>query len=68
MQNQERQSKVNIGNKTKILKQELIKDKYIKTAIYIGSGVVGLYALGLLFKVINYTAYNYKILNRTLKS
>ena len=68
MQNQERRNRVSIGNINQMFKQELFKDKYIKTVIYIGGGVIGLFALGFVFKAINYTSYNFKALNRTLKS
>ena len=68
MQNQETKRKINIGNVNQMFKQELLKDKYLKTIIYIGGGVIGLFALGFIFKAINYTAFNFKALNRTLKS
>lgn len=49
-----------------IVKQELLKDKYVKTALYVVGGVLGLFALGFVFKVANYTAHNFKNLNATL--
>jgi hypothetical protein len=50
-----------------ILKEQLFKDKYIKTAIYVVGGVLGLFALGFIFKTVNYTVHNLKNLNATLK-
>ena len=68
MQTREQKSKIYEGNVNQIFKQEFFKDKYIKTVMYIGAGVIGLFALGFVFKAINYTANNFKALNRTLKS
>ena len=50
-----------------IVKEELLKDKYVKTALYVVGGVLGLFALGFVFKAVNYTAHNFKNLNDTLK-
>lgn len=50
-----------------IVKEELLKDKYVKTALYVVGSVLGLFALGFVFKVVNYTAHNFKNLNDTLK-
>ncbi|MFD0778977.1 hypothetical protein ACFQZF_11240 [Flavobacterium myungsuense] len=50
-----------------MVKDELYKSKYVKTAIYVFGGVLGLFALGFVFKAVNYTAYNFKNLNATLK-
>ena len=50
-----------------IVKEELLKDKYIKTALYVVGGVLGLFALGFIFKTVNYTVHNLKNLNATLK-
>ncbi|MCA6422649.1 MAG: hypothetical protein IM568_07520 [Flavobacterium sp.] len=50
-----------------ILKEQLLKDKYVKTALYVVGGVLGLFALGFVFKAVNYTAHNFKNLNATLK-
>jgi len=59
--------KTNIVSIKQIVKGELFKDKYVKTAIYVVGGVLGLFALGFVFKAINYTAHNFKNLNATLK-
>jgi hypothetical protein len=59
--------KTNIVSIKQIVKEELLKDKYVKTAIYVVGGVLGLFALGFVFKAINYTAHNFKNLNATLK-
>ena len=67
MQNQERKNRVNIGNINQMLKEQLLKDKYVKTALYLVGGVLGLFALGFVFKAVNYTAHNFKNLNATLK-
>jgi hypothetical protein len=50
-----------------ILKEQLFKDKYIKTVLYVVGGVFSLFALGFVFKAVNYTAHNFKNLNATLK-
>ena len=60
--------KTNIGSVNQIVKEELLKDKYVTTTIYIAAGVVGLFALGFVLKALNYALHNYKALNRTLKS
>jgi hypothetical protein len=67
MLKQERTSRVNIGNMNQMLKQELVKDKYVRKALYLGAGVLGLFALGFVFKAINYAADNFKSLKNTLK-
>ena len=59
--------KTNVVTIKQIVKDELFKDKYIKTALYVVGGVLGLFALGFVFKVVNYTAHNFKNLNTTLK-
>ncbi len=50
-----------------MVKQELFNDKYVKTVVYIGAAVAGFFALGFVFKAVNYTADNFKILSRTIK-
>ncbi|MFC6877055.1 hypothetical protein [Flavobacterium myungsuense] len=67
MQNQEKKGSVNVPNIKQMVKDELYKSKYVKTAIYVFGGVLGLFALGFVFKAVNYTAYNFKNLNATLK-
>ncbi len=59
--------KTNIVGLKNIVKEELLKDKYVKTALYVVGGVLGLFALGFVFKAVNYTAHNFKNLNATLK-
>jgi hypothetical protein len=59
--------KTNIVSVKQIVKDELFKDKYIKTALYVVGGVLGLFALGFIFKTVNYTVHNLKNLNATLK-
>jgi hypothetical protein len=50
-----------------MLKEQLFKDKYVKTALYVVGGVIGIAVLGHLFKVLNFTIHHYKNLNSTLK-
>jgi hypothetical protein len=50
-----------------MIKDEIYNSKYLKTAIYVFGGVLGLFALGFVFKAVNYTAHNFKNLNATLK-
>lgn len=63
----EKEKKINVGNINQMIKEELYKSKYIKTALYVVGGVFGFFALGFIFKVVNYTAHNFKNLNATLK-
>ena len=67
MPNQEKRSRINIGNMNQMLKQEFLKDKYVKTALYVVGGVLTIYALGYVFSVVNFTIGNFKNLNATLK-
>jgi hypothetical protein len=60
-------NKINIGNINQMLKQELVKDKYVRIVIYLGLGVVGLFSIGYIFKALNFAASNIKALNNTLK-
>jgi hypothetical protein len=59
--------KTNVLFVNQLVKEELLKDKYVKTALYVFGGVLGLFALGFVFKAVNYTAHNFKNLNATLK-
>jgi hypothetical protein len=59
--------KTNVVSVKQIVKDELFKDKYVKTALYVVGGVLGLFALGFIFKTVNYTVHNLKNLNATLK-
>lgn len=68
MQNQEIKNKVNIGNLSEMLKDEIYKSNFLKTTLYIGAGVIGLFALGIVFKAMHYTTYNFKLLSKTIKS
>lgn len=63
----EQEKKINVVNINQMIKDELYKSKYFKTALYVVGGVLGLFALGFVFKAINYTAHNFKNLNATLK-
>jgi len=65
--NKEIKNRISVGNMNQILKEQLFKDKYIKTALYVVGGVLSLFALGFVFKAVNYTAHNFKNLNATLK-
>ena len=65
--NQTKKSSVNVGNINQMIKDEIYNSKYLKTAIYVFGGVLGLFALGFVFKAVNYTAHNLKNLNATLK-
>jgi hypothetical protein len=67
MQNQERKNRVSIGNINQMFRQELVKDKYVRVAIYFGAGVLGLFSIGYIFKALNFAACNIKALNNTLK-
>jgi hypothetical protein len=67
MQIPEKKSSVNARNINQLVKEELYNSKFIKSALYLGAGVLGLFALGIVFKVVNYTADNFKKLNATLK-
>lgn len=60
-------NKINIGNINQMLKQELVKDKYVRIAIYLGAGVLGLFSIGYIFKALNFAASNIIALNNTLK-
>lgn len=59
--------KTNIVSIKQMVKEELLKDKYVKITFYVFGGVLGLFALGFVFKAVNYTAHNFKNLNATLK-
>lgn len=67
MQTKDTKSKISIGNVNQMLKEQLFKDKYVKTALYVVGGVIGIAVLGHLFKVLNFTIHHYKNLNSTLK-
>ncbi len=67
MQKKEIKTKVSIGNMNQMLKEQLFKDKYVKTALYVVGGVIGIAVLGHLFKILNFTINHYKNLNTTLK-
>jgi hypothetical protein len=54
-------------NVNEMIKEELLKSKFIKSSLYIGAGVVGLFALGFVLKALNYSADNFKNLQATLK-
>ena len=59
--------KSNLVSINEMVKEELFKDKYVKTTIYFAAGVVGLFTLGFVLKALNYAVHNYKTLNRTIK-
>ena len=59
--------KTNIVSVKQIVKEEFLKDKYVKTALYVVGGVLTIYALGYVFSVVNFTIGNFKNLNATLK-
>ena len=67
MQNQEKKSSVNVGNINQMVKDELFKSKYVKTALYLVGSVIAIAICGHLFKVLNFTIHHYKNLNSTLK-
>lgn len=56
-----------LPNVNEMIKEELLKSKFIKSTLYFGAGVVGLFALGFVFKALNYSADNFKNLKATLK-
>jgi hypothetical protein len=68
MQTKDIKNKISVGNVNDILKNEIYKSNFLKTTLYIGGGVVALFALGVVFKAMYYTAYNFKLLSRTFKS
>lgn len=51
----------------KHLRNEIKNSKYIQRTLIIVSTVGALYALGYLFKVLNFTVHNYKNLAVTMK-
>ncbi len=61
-------NRIKIDNLNQTLKNEIYNSNFLKTTLYIGAGVIGLFALGIVFKAMHYTAHNYKLLSRTLKS
>lgn len=67
MQIQEKTKRVKVGNFNQMIKEELYSSKYVKVALYLCGGVVGMFALGFVFKAVNYTANNFKNLSTTLK-
>jgi hypothetical protein len=60
-------NRVKIYNLNETLKNEIYKSNFLKTTLYIGAGVIGLFALGVVFKAMHYTAHNFKNLSATLK-
>ncbi len=67
MQNQDKTKRIKVGNFNQMIKDELYKSKYVKTALYVVGGVLGLFALGFVLKAVNYTVHNFKNLNASLK-
>lgn len=67
MQTREMKNKVHFGSFNKMVKQELINDKYVRLGIYLGASVIGLFSIGFVFKAVHYAASNFKTLNETLK-
>jgi hypothetical protein len=65
--NQKETRNSNVTNIRNLIKNELYNSKLIKSGLIVGAGVLGLFALGFLFKAINYTADNFKNLSATLK-
>ena len=65
--NQTKKSSFKVDDINQMMKEELYKSKFVKTALLLGGAVVGLFALGFVFKAVNYTAHNLKNLSATLK-
>ena len=65
--NQPKKSSFKPLDMNEMLKDTLLKSKFIKMPLYIGLTVGGLFALGFVFKAVNYTAHNLKILKATIK-
>ena len=65
--NQTKRSSANVSIINRKIIDELQNSKYVKTTLYFVGGVLGLFALGFVFKAVNYTAHNLKNLNATLK-
>jgi hypothetical protein len=59
--------KINTVFINQMVKDELLKDKYVKTAFYVVGGVIAIALCGNLFRVLNFTIHHYKNLNSTLK-
>ena len=57
----------NITNIRQSIKEELSNNKLIKSSLILGAGVLGLFALGFVFKALNYTVDNFKNLNETFR-
>lgn len=51
----------------KFFAEELNESKALKISMYCVGSVLGLFALGFVFKAANYTAHNFKNLSATLK-
>lgn len=67
MRTREMKNKVHFGNFNKMVKQELINDKYVRLGIYLSASVIGLFSIGFVFKAVHYAASNFKALSETLK-
>lgn len=65
--NQTKKSSVNVGNINQMIKDEIYNSKYVKTALYVVGGVIGIAVLGNLFKLLSFTILHYKNLSSTLK-
>lgn len=65
--NQTATSKSKLPKMDSLISEELYNSKFIKSGLIVGAGVLGLFALGFLFKAINYTTDNFKNLSATLK-
>lgn len=59
--------KTNVVSVHQMVREELFKDKYVKTTLCVFGGVLSLFAIGFVLKAINYTVHNFKNLNATLK-
>ena len=64
---QTKKNRIDLDNNNQIFKEELYNNKFTKTLLFIGFGLLGFFALGFVFKAVNYTAHNFKNLNETLK-
>jgi hypothetical protein len=53
MRNQDKNSEIIISDMNQLIKQELFKDKYIKTVLYAVGGVLGLFAIGFVLKAVD---------------
>jgi hypothetical protein len=65
--NQPKKSSFKPLDMNEMLMEQLSNSKFMKIPLIIVLSVGGLFALGFVFKAVNYTAHNLKILQATIK-